>query len=178
MTSAHGEVTTSLRGHLDALDIAWEEGTRVGETVLALPGERKLKTVVSLLVRRRAVRLRAFVVRNPDENHAGVYAFLLRRNLRLPGVSYAIDASGDVYLVGQFSIDQISVEMLDELLGAVLVACDEPFNELLALGFLSAMRTEWAWRTSRGESTANLEAFRSLLDAPASSPTPWGEQRR
>jgi hypothetical protein len=38
------------------------------------------------------------------------------------------------------------------------------FNELLALGFLSSMKKEWAWRVSRGESLRNLEAFRPLLD--------------
>jgi Putative bacterial sensory transduction regulator len=156
-----------LRGHLDALGIGWEEGTRPGEVVATLPGERKLRTVVSLLVRQRALRLRAFVIRNPDENHREVYGYLLRRNLRLPGLAYAIDSDGDVYVAGQLPLSALEgaggPELLDELLGAVLGACDEPFNELLALGFLSAMRSEWAWRTSRGESTANLDAFAHLL---------------
>ncbi|MGB3829242.1 MAG: YbjN domain-containing protein [Ornithinimicrobium sp.] len=168
----------ALRAHLDALDITWEVGARSGETVLTLPGERKLKTVVSVTIRRRVVRLRAFVVRNPDENHEGVYAFLLRRNLRLPGISYAIDTSGDVYLVGQFLVEQIDQAFLDDVLGAVLTACDEPFNELLALGFLSAMRTEWAWRISRAEPTTNLEAFRHLLEKPATDEPAAGEPDR
>lgn len=153
-----------LRHHLDELGVGWEAGTRPGETVVTLPGERKLATVVSLLMRGKSLRVRAFVVRNPDENHQGVYAYLLRRNLRMSGLSYAIDTSGDVYLVGQFPVETISEARLDDLLGAVLIACDEPFNELLALGFLSAMKAEWAWRTSRGESTANLAAFRHLLE--------------
>ncbi|MGB5937137.1 MAG: YbjN domain-containing protein, partial [Ornithinimicrobium sp.] len=157
-------MSRAIRGHLDALGVQWEAGARTGETVVTLPGERKLKTVVSLMVRRRTVRVRAFVIRAADENHEGVYAFLLRRNLSMPGISYAIDASGDVYVVGQFAAEELSEQALDDVLGAVLGACDEPFNELLALGFLSAMKTEWAWRTSRGESTANLWAFRHLLD--------------
>lgn len=163
-------MSVTVRRDLDALGVVWEAGTRAGETVVTLPGERKLKTVVSLLVRRRVLRVRAFVVRNPDENHAGVYAFLLRRNLRLPGISYAIDASGDVYVVGHYPVSQIDEPFLDGMLGAVLTACDEPFNEVLALGFLSAMRTEWAWRTARGESTANLEAFRPLLEGSDPGP--------
>ena len=44
-----------------------------------------------------------------------------------------------------------------------LHAADSHFNELLAIGFISSMRKEWAWRVSRGESTRNLEAFRHLL---------------
>ena len=31
---------TDLRAHLDALEVPWEEGTRPGETAVALPGER------------------------------------------------------------------------------------------------------------------------------------------
>lgn len=142
--------------------------------MVTLPGERKLKTVVSLWVRRRAIRVRAFVIRRPDENHVSVYAFLLGRNLRLPGIAYALDSSGDVYVVGQLAADQLSERSMDELLGAVLGACDEPFNELLALGFLSAMKAEWAWRTSRGESTANLEAFRHMLQADDAAPDDTG----
>ncbi len=157
--------TLTMRGHLDDLDVGWEEGTRPGQTVVTLPGEHKLATVVALVIRGKSLQVRAFVVRNPDENHEGVYAYLLRRNLRMPGLSYAIDTSGDVYLVGHFPVDTMSASRLDELLGGVLIACDEPFNELLALGFLSAMKTEWTWRTSRGESTANLAAFRHLLEA-------------
>jgi len=166
-TSGEGQQpdqTLALRGHLDGLDVGWEAGTRSGQTVVTLPGERKLATVVSLTIRGTTLRVRAFVVRNPDENHQGVYAYLLRRNLRMPGVSYAIDTSGDVYLVGYFTVESMTRSMLDDLLGAVLIACDEPFNELLALGFLSAMKAEWAWRTSRGESTANLTAFKHLLE--------------
>ena len=161
--ASRSQVSAAVRRSLDACGVAWEVGARAGETVLTLPGERKLATVVSLTAVPRAARVRAFVMRNPEENHAAVYAFLLRRNLRMPGIGYAIDTSGDVYLVGRIEAERLDADRMDELLGAVLTACDEPFNELLALGFLSSMRAEWQWRTSRGESTANLEAFRHLL---------------
>ncbi|WP_151525462.1 YbjN domain-containing protein [Serinicoccus kebangsaanensis] len=155
----------TLRALLDALEVEWEEGTRRGETVVALPGERKLRTVVSLVVGERAVELRAFVIRNPDENHEAFYRYLLRRALRLPGVGYAVDASGDVYLTGRVPLVGLDEHVLDELLGAVLAACDEPFNEMLRLGFWTSIRREWAWRLERGESTANLEAFRAELES-------------
>ena len=50
--------------------------------------------------------------------------------------------------------------------GVVLTAADEPFNELLVMGFLGSMRKEWEWRVSRGESLRNLEAFRTILARP------------
>nr|WP_281496706.1 YbjN domain-containing protein [Ornithinimicrobium sp. F0845] len=153
-----------LRAALDEVGVDYDEGTREGELVVTLPGERKLRTVCSLVVGADAVSVQAFVIRNPDENHTEFYRFLLRRNLRMPGTAYAIDAEGDVYLSGRLPVEAIDTPTIDRLLGTVLTACDEPFNELLVIGFLTSMRTEWRWRVSRGESTANLEAFRHLLE--------------
>ncbi len=165
-------VVTAIREYARAAELECEDGTRDGELVLTLPGERKLKTVTSLVVGEDRLSVRAFVVRNPDENHEKVYRYLLRRNLRLPGLAYAIDRSGDVFLTGQVPLAGIDEDYLDHLFGAVLTACDEPFNELLVLGFLTSMRREWAWRVDRGESTANLEAFRHLLENPPDAPAP------
>ena len=132
---------------------------------MTLPGEKKLKTVASVLVRDRTTSLSAFVIRNPDENHEAFYRTLLRKNLRLHGLAYAIDTYGDVYLRGEVPTAAVDADHLDQLFGcAVLEAADAPFNELLVLGFLTSMRKEWAWRISRGESTRNLDAFRHLLD--------------
>ncbi|HET7304689.1 MAG TPA: YbjN domain-containing protein [Segeticoccus sp.] len=169
--SSTEEVTGRVRQFLDEAGIEWERGARAGELVVTLPGERKLRTVCSLVVGERALAVQAFVVRNPDENHVEVYRYLLRRNLRLPGLAYGVDASGDVYLSGSVPLGALAGDdpeaahrLLDELLGVVLEACDGAFNELLALGFLESMKKEWAWRLSRGESTRNLEAFRHLLE--------------
>jgi len=130
------------------------------------PGERKLTTVASVVVSDSALSVSAFVIRNPDENHDEVYRFLLRRNLRLPGLAYAVDKAGDVYVTGRLPAAGVDAEVLDQLLGVVLTAADEPFNELLVMGFLSSMRKEWEWRVSRGESLRNLEAFRHILARP------------
>jgi hypothetical protein len=142
-------------------------GSRPGEYVVELPGEAKLRTAVSVLVGDRALSVSAFVMRHPDENHAEFYRWMLTRNTRLPGISFALDSLGDVYLVGRLPLVGVTVETLDELLGAILTASDGSFNDLLALGFLSSMRREWAWRIDRGESTRNLDAFRHLLTTEA-----------
>lgn len=161
-----GRVTAVVRDYLREADVEWELGGRDGELVLVLPGEKKLRTVVSLTIREQTTSTAAFVIRNPDENHEQFYRFLLRRNLRMPLVGYAIDTSGDVYVKGEVPTAAIDADYLDQLLGVMLDAADAPFNELLVLGFLSSMRKEWAWRISRGESTRNLEAFRHLLEHP------------
>ncbi len=153
-----------VESFLAAADVEWERGARDGEFVAVLPGERKLRTVVSLVATGKALSVSAFVIRRPDENHDAFYRHLLRRNLRLPGVAYAVDAAGDVFVTGRVPSEAVDESALDDLFGAVLDATDRPFNELLALGFRSSMQREWDWRVSRGESVRNLEAFRHLLD--------------
>lgn len=144
--------------------IEWEVGTRASEYVVVLPGERKLRTVASLVVRRSSLSVVAFVIRHPDENEVEFYQYLLRRNLRMPGLAYAIDSLGDVYLTGSVPAAGVDAAYLDQLLGVLLEAADRPFNDLLAIGFRSSMQKEWDWRVSRGESVRNLEAFRHLLE--------------
>jgi hypothetical protein len=104
------------------------------------------------------------VIRHPDENADEVHRWLLRRNARLQGVAYAVDEDGDVYLVGRLPLVGVTPETLDALLGTLLETADSSFDALLAMGFLTAMRREWDWRVSRGESTRNLQAFRHLLE--------------
>ena len=145
-------------------ELEHEAGARDGEVVVTLPGERKLKTVASLLVGEQALSVSAFVIRNADENHGEFYRFLLRRNLRMPLLAYSIDSSGDVYVGGRIPLRAVTEELVDQVLGVLLEAADEPFNELLLIGFRSSMQKEWDWRVSRGESLRNLEAFRSVLE--------------
>lgn len=132
--------------------------------IVELPGERKLITNTLLSVGDHSVRVEAFVCRRPDENHEGVYRFLLRRNRKLYGVAYTLDGLGDIYLVGRMALDIVNPEEIDRVLGQVLDAVNGDFNTLLELGFASSIRKEWAWRVARGESLKNLKAFRHLID--------------
>ncbi|KUH97225.1 YbjN domain-containing protein [Mycobacterium sp. IS-3022] len=132
--------------------------------IVELPGERRLKTNTILSIGEHSVRIEAFVCRKPDENHEGVYRFLLKRNRRLYGVAYTLDNVGDIYLVGRMSLESVTSEEVDRVLGQVLEAVDNDFNTLLELGFRSSIQKEWEWRVSRGESLKNLQAFAHLID--------------
>ncbi|MEV7275379.1 YbjN domain-containing protein [Streptomyces sp. NPDC093111] len=147
-------------------ELEWESPEE-GSYVVKLPGTKKLFTTLSLRIGRHSLSLNAFVVRHPDENEAGVHRWLLERNLKLYGVGYAIDALGDIYLAGKLPLAAVTPQELDRLLGSVLEAADGDFNTLLELGFATAIRREYAWRVSRGESTRNLDAFRNLTRKPA-----------
>jgi hypothetical protein len=130
--------------------------------VVELPGERKLNTNTILTIGEHSVRVEAFVCRKPDENHEGVYRFLLKRNRRLYGVAYTLDKVGDIYLVGRMSLASVDSDEIDRVLGQVLEAVDADFNTWLEWGVWSAIQKEWEWRVSRGESLKNLEAFAHL----------------
>ncbi|MEU6221223.1 YbjN domain-containing protein [Streptomyces sp. NPDC047022] len=150
-----------IEGVLEDAELEWES-PQAGSYVVKLPGTRKLSTTLSLIVGRHSLSLNAFVIRHPDENEPAVHRWLLERNLKLYGVSYAVDPLGDIYLTGRLPLAAVTADELDRLLGSVLEAADGSFNTLLELGFASAIRKEYEWRVSRGESTRNLEAFSHL----------------
>lgn len=133
-----------------------------GRYFVTLPGTKKLQTNVWLRVNPHALVVEAFVCRRPDEAHEDVYRFMLRRNAKLYGVAYTVDQLGDIYLVGRVSLESVTPDELDRLLGQVLEAADGDFNTLLELGFATSIRREYEWRVSRGESLANLKAFEHL----------------
>jgi hypothetical protein len=150
-----------IRAELSQLELDWSE-TAPGLFSINLPGTRKLVTDCALEVGTHSLNLRAFVARNPDENHVGVYRWLLERNLKLHGICFALDALGDIYLTGRTPVELVTRAEVDRLLGAVAAAAGDSFNVILELGFADSIRKEWAWRRARGESTANLAAFTHL----------------
>lgn len=158
---ASARARASVEQALREAELPWES-PRPGTYVTQLPGTRKLSTTCQLIVGTHTLSLNAFVVRRPDENHETFYRWLLERNVRLYGVSYAVDRLGDVYLTGRLPLAAATPVEVDRLLGAVVENADGSFNQLLELGFASAIRKEYAWRVSRGESTRNLDAFSHL----------------
>ena len=165
---AHTTAVGVVRQELEGAGLTFEEPSS-GEFVVELPGEKKLRTTVSLSVQKHALTVNAFVARKPDENQEAVFRWLLERNRKIFGVGYALDHLGDIYLVGRLPLAAITPESLDQLLGSVLTAADGDFNTILELGFESAIRAEWRWRLERGESTRNLAAFEHL--APSGTDT-------
>ncbi|MCF1600432.1 YbjN domain-containing protein [Streptomyces muensis] len=159
-------VAQVVEGALKDADLEWESPAP-GNYVVKLPGTRKLSTTVSLLVGRHSLSLNAFVIRHPDENEPGVHRWLLERNLKLYGVSYAVDRLGDIYVTAKLALSAVTPDEIDRLLGQVLEATDGAFNTLLELGFASAIRKEYEWRVARGESTRNLDAFAHLTKRSA-----------
>lgn len=152
-----------IRSALIDSDLQYES-PQDGSFLIKLPGEHKLATMCWLVVGDHSVLIEAFVMRRPDEANERLYSLLLTRNARMYGVSWSIDSSGDVYLVGRVAKASLDAAEIDRLLGAVLTYADETFDLMLEIGFGSSIKREWLWRQSRGESTANLRAFARFAD--------------
>ena len=131
--------------------------------LISLPGQTKLATHCALVIGDHTLSINAFVIRRPDENADQVHSWCLTKNASMYGIAFAINELGDIYLVGRLPLAAVNDRELDRLMGSVLQYSDSAFNPLLEIGFASAIRREWAWRVSRGESLANLDAFKHLL---------------
>jgi Putative bacterial sensory transduction regulator len=155
----------TIEDALNEQDLEWQ---RLDDSTfaVALPGEKRLKTACILTIGAHALEIQAFVMRAPDENREQVYAWLLQRNTRSYAVSWAIDAAGDVYLVGRVPLAAVTADELDRILGCVLEYADGSFNVLLEMGFGSSIRREWAWRVKNNQPLANLQAFADFAQRP------------
>jgi hypothetical protein len=157
------DLAAVVRGALVDREIEFEEADP-GAFLCKLPGSHKLATMTWLVVGAHSLHVEAFFCRKPDENHAGFYRWLLERNARMFGVSFAVDNLGDVYLTGRLPLSAVTADDVDHILGSVLTYSDEWFDKALELGFKSSIQKEWDWRVKRGESLRNLEAFARFAD--------------
>jgi hypothetical protein len=160
--------STAIEAALAELELGFES-PQPGAYLVRLEGQHKLATMTWLVAGAHSLHVEAFFCRQPDENHAAFYRFLLERSGRMYGVHFALDPAGDVYLVGRLPLASVTTDEVDRLLGCVLSYSDDNFDQALRLGFASSIRREWAWRVKRGESLANLRAFARLAD-PEGSP--------
>ena len=120
------------------------------DVALSSQGEAEAKRAGELLKEKNLL---------PDVLHTS----LLTKNANMYCLAFAINELGDIFLVGRLALSAVSENELDRIIGAVLQYSDSAFNPLLELGFSSAIRREWAWRLSRGESLSNLKAFEHLI---------------
>lgn len=126
------------------------EFTRAGSQFsMILAGEHKHRIPVGLALRDDGVRLESFFMRAPRENIAETYRLLLARNARARAVWFAVDADGDVFLLGHASA--VEPGELDRLMGEVLTTADAMFMPALSLGFAGYLAQDMAWRRKQLE---------------------------
>lgn len=89
----------------------------------------------------RTLHYETFVLPAPEENHAAFHEQLLRRNLDLYGLSFAIGEEDAVFLVGQLGVGSIDHGELDRVLGTVYATVERCFRPALRVGFASRFGT-------------------------------------
>ncbi len=118
--------------------------------MVTLAGEHKRTVGVTISIGDHTLTVQSFFMRAPDEDRAGVYSLLLRRNLRSYTLRFAQHPDGDVLLVGVLPIAAVTDSELDRMLGQLLSVADATFNEALRLGFAGYIEREQAWRRTVG----------------------------
>lgn len=138
---------------LDVLASADLVVDEVGEDrwMTMLSGQWKQTIPVLLDLDERSLQVTSLLCGNPDEGHEDVYRLLLHRNERLTWVHFALDDEGDVVLTGAVPRGVLTAEVLDEVLGQVLLVSDETYNSVLRAGFATYIDVEQAWRERTGQ---------------------------
>ncbi len=141
---------------LDALLDAWfDVQLEENEAVLAVergePGERRwyvrlsgeVKSVFSVwfTLGQRSLAYETYLLPAPEENHAAVYEYALRRNATLYGVAFTVADEDALYLAGELPNERIDAVELDRVLGTVYFATEQFFTPVLRLAFASRFAT-------------------------------------
>ena len=152
-----------IERYLRDREIRFERSSQ-SDWVLQLHGEKKHSITVLLALRERTLALESFFMRRPAENHADVYAMLLRANMRAYGIRFALDDIGDIFIVTRLALDAVTEDELDGLLGSVLTTADEMFMPAIEVGFASYLARDLAWRAAQTKTPVD-EAVRVDRDA-------------
>ena len=119
--------------------------------------------------RRRGERLDRTELRDVDDPRSGQFVpggDVSPVDIVAQGQLRGEDALPDLASLGRLGRAGLTAAEIDTVLGVVLETSDADFNPILERGFAAAIRREWAWRTSRGDSVKNLLAFRHLIEQP------------
>lgn len=119
------------------LDQIGAEAERLGprEWSVRVPSTRRGVVAVALRSGERTLGMRAFFLRAPDRAHLEVYRRILRKNLDMHAWRFALDDTGDLWLVTEAETSALGRDGLDGLLGLLSTYVDETFEGVLRLGF-------------------------------------------
>jgi hypothetical protein len=85
-------------------------------------------------LRQRTVHVETEVMPAPEEDLEALYRFLLVKNAELRELHLAIGPENGIYLMTQVPINEVTVERLDELVGAAITYVDQIFPTVMTMG--------------------------------------------
>lgn len=100
-------------------------------------GEQKAVFTIWLVLRQRNLHVETYLMPAPEENVAALYEHLLRRNLKLPDLTFAIGDEDAVYVMGEVPAVWVDGEVVDRLLGSCYSVVEQCFRPAMRIGFAS-----------------------------------------
>jgi len=86
-------------------------------------------------LRQRTLHYETYVLPSPVEHRDEVFEFVLRRNNKIYGASFAIGDEDALYLVGQIPVAQLDDDELDRILGTLWEWTERTFRPAMRTGF-------------------------------------------
>ncbi len=140
------EIAARIDGWLDEIQVenplveaVDRDETGVRRWFVRMAGEERDHTTVWLHLRQRTLAHETYVLPAPVDDAGAFYEHLLRRNVGLHGLAFAIGEEDAAYLVGEASHAHLVRDDLDEILGMHLDAVERCFRPALRIGFSSLL---------------------------------------
>jgi hypothetical protein len=108
--------------------------------LIRLKGEEKDVITLWLSLRQRTVFAETELMPAPEEQHEELFRYLLVKNHELRELHLAIGPESGIYLVAQVPINELTIERLDELVGATVTYVDEIYPTAMSMGYRSVYR--------------------------------------
>ncbi len=102
--------------------------------MIRLRGEEKDVIALWLTLRQRTVHFEVQIMPAPEENFETLYRYLLVKNADLRDLHVAIGPESGIYLVAQIPVGDVTLERLDEIVGATVHYVDEIFPTAMSMG--------------------------------------------
>ena len=105
-----------------------------------LRGEEKATFTVWITLRERTVHYESYFMPAPEENVQELYEYLLRANMKLFGMRFAVGLEDAVYLVGQMPLSAVDEAELDRIVGSVYAYTERYFRPAMSIGYASKFK--------------------------------------
>jgi hypothetical protein len=100
-------------------------------------GEAKDVFTIWFHLRQRTLHYETYMMPAPEENQGELFEYLLRRNRKLYGASFAIGDEDAIFLTGQIDNGAVDEYELDRILGSLYQWVEQHFQPALRIGFAS-----------------------------------------
>jgi hypothetical protein len=131
---------TAREAETNPMLLAVDQDTEQRRWYVRMKGEEKTTTTVWLTLRQRTLHYETYFMPAPEENVAACYEYLLRANLGLFAMRFAIGPENAIYLVGQMPLVAIDDDELDRIIGASWAYSERYFRPAMAIGYASVFK--------------------------------------